>query len=90
MLLPLLFSVEQLIEAIQNIETVSQKYALNYQNLRNRFTNHEDGKVTERIVQYIFDQARLPLHIVNAVPVKKERILIYPGACEITGLPPLS
>ncbi|APB35496.1 CDP-glycerol glycerophosphotransferase family protein [Heyndrickxia coagulans] len=83
---PLLFSVEQLIEAIQNIETVSQKYASNYQNLRSRFTNHEDGKVTERIVQYIFDQAPLPLHIVNAVPVKKERILIYPGGMRNNGI----
>ncbi|MEK5382463.1 CDP-glycerol glycerophosphotransferase family protein [Niallia sp. FSL W8-0635] len=82
---PILLNIKELAEAISNIELVHDSYKNNYQVMQKRFVNHDDGKVTERVVQYIFKKQN-KLNVGKDLDTKKEKILIYPGGMRDNGI----
>ncbi len=51
---PLLFTTAEVIGAIQNIEQVQKQYAERYAEFYQRFCAWEDGKASQKIIDYIF------------------------------------
>lgn len=52
---PLLFTDDEVIHAIRNINEVQQQYAEVYEQFWNRFCSLDDGNASKRIVEKIFD-----------------------------------
>lgn len=52
---PLLFTTEEVIDAIKNIENVKAKYAKTYDKFYERFCAWEDGHAAENCVKKVFD-----------------------------------
>ncbi|OAK67683.1 CDP-glycerol:glycerophosphate glycerophosphotransferase [Lederbergia galactosidilytica] len=82
---PLLFTVRELAEALENIKAIQATFQEKYQRAKQRFTGHDDGHVTERIISYIF-QNKGQVKAVNNSHTKKEKILIYPGGMRNNGI----
>ena len=53
---PLLFTDEEVIHAIKNIEQVNKQYAQRYEAFYQRFCSLDDGRATERIVNCVFGE----------------------------------
>ena len=83
---PIVYTSDELVEAIRNIDQVREAYKDNYQQMKREFTCYEDGRVTERIVQYIFTQSSGELNTHKNLTGKKEKILIYPGGMKNNGI----
>ncbi|MBS4218976.1 CDP-glycerol glycerophosphotransferase family protein [Bacillus sp. FJAT-49711] len=83
---PLLFNANELVEAIRNIEKVEAGYREKYDTMKKRFTNHDDGNVTERIVDFIFKESGTKLNTITNLNSSKEKILIYPGGMKNNGI----
>ncbi|MCR2821436.1 CDP-glycerol glycerophosphotransferase family protein [Lederbergia panacisoli] len=83
---PLLFNAIELVEAIRDIENVQAVYREKYETMKKRFTNHDDGHVTERIVNFIFKKSGENLNTITNLDSSKERILIYPGGMKNNGI----
>ncbi|MBS4195715.1 CDP-glycerol glycerophosphotransferase family protein [Lederbergia citri] len=83
---PLLFNAIELVEAIRGIENVQTSYRKKYQEMKSRFTNHDDGNVTERIVNYIFKNYGKKFNTITNLDSTKEKILIYPGGMRNNGI----
>lgn len=82
---PLLFNIRELSEAFENIETIQTSYQDKYEKAKQRFTSHDDGQVTERIISYIF-QNKGAVNTINDPHTEKEKILIYPGGMRNNGI----
>ncbi len=83
---PTLFTIEEVAGAVQDIKKISDSYRLVYQAAKNKFTTHDDGKVTARIVQYVFNQEKAQVNIINQLDREKKKILIYPGGLHNNGI----
>src|SRR5690606_4269431 len=99
---PLLFNAQELVAAIRDLKTVQETYQEKYETMKRNITNHEDGKVTERIIQYIFrdkgsassshpnlgqgTRPPVPLNIIKNLDAKKQKMLIYPGGMRNNGI----
>jgi CDP-glycerol glycerophosphotransferase len=83
---PTLFTIEEVAAAVHNISTISENFHPVYQAAKNKFTNHDDGNVTARIVQYVFKQEKLPVNVINQLDKEKKKILIYPGGLLNNGI----
>ncbi|MFB9826825.1 CDP-glycerol glycerophosphotransferase family protein [Lederbergia wuyishanensis] len=83
---PLLFNAIELVKAIRDIDNVQVSYHEKYQTMKKRFTNHDDGRVTERIVNYIFKNSAEKLKPITNLDSSKEKILIYPGGMKNNGI----
>ncbi|WP_236719630.1 CDP-glycerol glycerophosphotransferase family protein [Neobacillus mesonae] len=83
---PTLFTIREVAAAIQNIDKVFSHYKDVYKQAKSRFTNHDDGKVTERIVDYIFKQNKESLNVIRGLETNKKKILIYPGGLKNNGI----
>lgn len=83
---PTLFTIEEVADAVQDIKKISDSYRSVYQAAKNKFTSHDDGKVTARIVQYVFNQEKTPINIINQLDREKKKILIYPGGLQNNGI----
>lgn len=51
---PMLFNAKELVDVIKNISVIQVNYDDNYKKMKRYFTKYEDGKVTQRVVRYIF------------------------------------
>ncbi len=51
---PLLFTTSEVIDAIQNIDGVQKQYEKRYEEFYERFCGWEDGKASQKIIDYIF------------------------------------
>lgn len=51
---PLLFTTEEVVESIKNIDSIEQKYKLRYEEFYNRFCGWEDGQAAKRVVKSVF------------------------------------
>lgn len=80
------YNAEELAEAIQQIDSIHAEFKANYQALKEQFTKYEDGRVTERVVQYIFGLSTQKLNCISNLSRKKEKILIYPGGMRNNGI----
>ncbi|MEH7082657.1 CDP-glycerol glycerophosphotransferase family protein [Neobacillus drentensis] len=83
---PTLFTIEEVAAAVQDIKKISDSYRLVYQAAKNKFTSHDDGKVTARIVQYVFNQEKDQVNVINQLDREKKKILIYPGGLLNNGI----
>ena len=82
----IVYNSEELVDAIKQIKSIHSRFANNYQTLKDQFTRHEDGHVTERIVEYIFNKASRKLNTISNLTGDKEKILIYPGGMRNNGI----
>src|SRR5690606_4656084 len=83
-------------------KTVQETYHEKKETMKRNITNHEDGKETERIIQYIFKVKgsaysyhpnlgqgtlpHVPLNIYKNLGNKKQKMLIYPGGMRNNGI----
>jgi CDP-glycerol glycerophosphotransferase len=51
---PLLYTTEEVIDAVQNIDEVARKYKQRYEEFYHRFCEWEDGHATEKVVKSVF------------------------------------
>ncbi|MED3792890.1 CDP-glycerol glycerophosphotransferase family protein [Niallia alba] len=82
---PILLNIRELAEAISNIKSLQNSYKKNYEAMKQKFVNHDDGKVTERVIQYIFKNQN-QLNVIKDLDAKKQKILIYPGGMRDNGI----
>ncbi|MBE5938110.1 MAG: bifunctional glycosyltransferase family 2 protein/CDP-glycerol:glycerophosphate glycerophosphotransferase [Lachnospiraceae bacterium] len=52
---PLLFTTDEVIDAIDNIDSLTEKYAERYDEFYDRFCHIEDGHASERICELVFN-----------------------------------
>lgn len=52
---PLLYSTEEVVDAIQNIESVNEKYRETYEQFYERFCSVDDGNASKRTVERVFE-----------------------------------
>ncbi|KON70878.1 CDP-glycerol:glycerophosphate glycerophosphotransferase [Peribacillus butanolivorans] len=83
---PMLFNSKELVNAIKDIKNVKMSYCEKYKMMQEKFTNYEDGKVTERIVLNIFNRSSKELNTITGLDSSKEKILIYPGGMRNNGI----
>lgn len=83
---PISFNTKELVNSIRNISNVRLKFKEQYSRMRKMFTQYEDGKVTERIVTFIFNGKEKELNTIKDLHSKKEKILIYPGGMRNNGI----
>ncbi|WP_062108600.1 CDP-glycerol glycerophosphotransferase family protein [Bacillus niameyensis] len=83
---PLLFNVNELANAIERINEVQATYKEKYESMQKRFTAHDDGNVTERVIQYLFNKSDEKLNVIGNLASKKRKILIYPGGMRNNGI----
>ncbi|MEC1752695.1 CDP-glycerol glycerophosphotransferase family protein [Bacillus mojavensis] len=82
---PILYNIKEVENAINNINNIIPEFEQKYIDFKKNFTNHEDGKVTERIVEYIFKNVG-ELNVIKNLGEQKEKILIYPGGLMNNGI----
>lgn len=82
---PTLLNIREVLQAIRDIDEVQLTYKKNYEVNKARFTPHDDGEVTKRIVSYIFE-GKQSLESINGLDIGKEKILIYPGGMMNNGI----
>jgi len=51
---PLLYTSEEVVDAIKNIETVNEQYKERYKQFYNRFCHLDDGNASKKIVEKVF------------------------------------
>ncbi|MEH7075093.1 CDP-glycerol glycerophosphotransferase family protein [Neobacillus drentensis] len=83
---PTLFTIEEVVVAVQGISNISDQYTHVYQEVKNRFTKHDDGNVTSRIVDYVFNKQKTQVHVINQLDQDKKKIIIYPGGLLNNGI----
>nr|WP_280518584.1 CDP-glycerol glycerophosphotransferase family protein [Lederbergia wuyishanensis] len=83
---PILFNIEELSSAINNLENVQKQYRESYNKMKERFTNYDDGKVTDRIVNYIFKNSGERLNIIRDMDKSKKKLLFFPGGMKNNGI----
>ncbi len=83
---PTLFTIEEVAAAVHNISAISENFHPVYQAAKNKFTNHDDGNVTARIVQYVFNLEKTQVNVINQLDKEKKKILIYPGGLLNNGI----
>lgn len=54
---PLLYTSEEVVNAIINIEKITKEYDEKYMNFKEKYCALEDGKASERVVSLIFDKS---------------------------------
>ena len=52
---PLLFTNEEIADAVKNIDKVNEQYAQRYEEFYNRFCCFDDGHASQRVVERVFD-----------------------------------
>jgi CDP-glycerol glycerophosphotransferase len=83
---PSLFDPMELAEAIKNIDQVKSRYQKQYSKMKGEFTKYDDGNVSERVADYIFNKKKGQLNILSNLNSHKKRILIYPGGMKNNGI----
>ncbi|WP_286229697.1 GW domain-containing glycosaminoglycan-binding protein [Neobacillus mesonae] len=81
-----LFTIREVTEAVKNIEKVNVEFKDVYNKAKERFVNRDDGNVTKRIVDYIFNNTDAGLNIIKHQDAGKKKILIYPGGMMNNGI----
>lgn len=51
---PLLFTTEEIVEAVRNIDQISSEYSQRYEEFYHRFCEWEDGHAAEKVVKSVF------------------------------------
>lgn len=84
---PILEDIATVGQTLQAIDQVHEQYQQKYQQLKEKIVAYDDGQVTERIVQTIFDQQLVPgIKHLKANDLSKKKLLIYPGGMGNNGI----
>ncbi|MER2294481.1 MAG: CDP-glycerol glycerophosphotransferase family protein [Desemzia incerta] len=83
---PVLYNIGEVTEAITHVDEVKRSYQSNYNHMKERFTKYDDGNVTSRLVDYIFDNGTKDIKVINNLDSKKEKIVFYPGGMMNNGI----
>jgi CDP-glycerol glycerophosphotransferase (TagB/SpsB family)/glycosyltransferase involved in cell wall biosynthesis len=83
---PVATTIFEVSEYIKNIDKVKKEYNTNYESLKSEFLKYEDGKVTSRIVSYIFDKEKLDSGTTIVVKNSKKKLLFYVGGMRNNGI----
>lgn len=84
---PIFDDIQQVGQALQQIDQVIVNYKVKYQSLKEKIVPYDDGQVTKRIVQTIFDQKTINgIKYRRATGLNKTKILIYPGGMGNNGI----
>ncbi|KAA8362333.1 glycosyltransferase [Leuconostoc carnosum] len=83
---PIAYTFKQLVDNIRNIESIKVEYANLYRKNKKQFVNYDDGNVTSRYINRIFNNNKSE-HIkeIKAENVKT-KLLIHPGAMLDNGI----
>lgn len=76
-------NLDQLVEAINNIDDTFKEFKDKYNDYYEKFASLNDGKVTERVVNQIFNKPKIQT---SNTQNSKKRILIYPGGMRNNGI----
>lgn len=77
---PSVYNLEDLIKEVQSVEKNKLNYKQKYEDFKNKYVNYDDGNVTEKLVNAIFE------HNPYEQLKSKENILIYPGGMKNNGI----
>ncbi|MEG2937502.1 MAG: CDP-glycerol glycerophosphotransferase family protein, partial [Vagococcus sp.] len=80
------FNIDELLANIENLENNVPNYQANYDKCKEKFVCYDDGFVTERIVNIIFNKENLPDVVVIEPDTTKKSLLIYPGGLRNNGI----
>ncbi|MCM3668100.1 CDP-glycerol glycerophosphotransferase family protein [Mesobacillus maritimus] len=83
---PIVYNSLELAETIKQMEDIKPKFQERYQDMQQQFTRYEDGNVTERVVQAIFNGNTEKVHTISSLATEKQKILIYPGGMRDNGI----
>lgn len=83
---PVLYNIEELTETITHVKDVQRTYQNNYSAMKEKFTKYDDGNVTNRLVDYIFNNASESIKVIKNLDDKKEKIIFYPGGMMNNGI----
>lgn len=83
---PRVYNIRDLAKSISEIKEISTQFKTQYDQFKHEFTKHDDGKVTERVVNTIFNKVTENIRCINTHNNKKEKILIYPGGMKNNGI----
>ena len=83
---PVSFNIDELIHNIERLDQYETNFSDNYQLCQNKFTAYEDGHVTKRVVDIIFNQESLPNVSIIESETPKKSLLIYPGGMRSNGI----
>lgn len=79
-------NLTDLISYIHNIDNYSVLYKEKYKNLAAKMVPYDDGKVTEKYVEYIFNHQADSNMLIREVMTDKKKLLIFPGGMRNNGI----
>lgn len=83
---PVAYTINELVEALGNIEQVKTDFSTNYQTFKEKFVSYDDGKATQRYVDYIFKGNTAADLVIHKNTNSKKQLLIYPGGLRNNGI----
>lgn len=83
---PVAENLSELKQYIYDIKKLSPKYQATYAKLSAEIVPYENGQVTKKYVDYIFDKKNVSNMIVHHVDSNKKKILMYPGGMHHNGI----
>ncbi len=83
---PVAFNIEELIIKLETMDEQQEIYQKNYETFKEKFVSYDDGQVTKRVVDLIFNQEVSPQMKVIEPTSNKKRLLIYPGGMRSNGI----
>ena len=84
---PILDDIETVGHALQHADQINEQYQHKYQQLKEKIVPYDDGQVTARIVQTVFNQQSVPrIKHIQASGLDKTKLLIYPGGMGNNGI----
>lgn len=83
---PCLFDLKGVADSINNIDSCIKEYADKRHKMMDWACPYDDGKVSEKIIDIVFNKNEKPYRIVAPKQENKKRILIYPGNLKVNGV----
>lgn len=80
---PSVHSIETLVDTVNYQQNILTQYNDNYRAYQQKFANYDDGHVTERVVNKVFNTTQQHK---EKQQNRKERLLIYPGGMKPNGI----
>lgn len=79
-------TIEELITYIKDIENQQKYYQQKYIKMAQKMVKYDDGQVTKKYIDYIFENQKSTNMVIRKVDSSKKKILIYPGGMLSNGI----
>lgn len=80
---PLCYDISEVIDVVNDIKSISKEYKNNYILALKKFNYNNDGNVSKRVIDAVFNGISDKIINMNN---KKKKLLIYPGSLKINGI----